>query len=250
VRAVGQANQNQFKNMMVNDHLQAMMSTLAPDQMVKKLIGGAPQIAALGVAVLFPWSDLVLNALTQVIAGKSLAQVQSEVIAGIGPTIEDVCVYLYGNATLQAAFRQKLIDQLHAAQKFDEVILISHSLGTVIAFDVLNAWTEPTPKIPVWFTMGCPLAKALRLDSGRQPQLNCPNVDRWYNVYNTNDLVANPLSPIFALLDSPSSPNRRNSVYDIFVQAKVPNNIDPIVAHDYYANDNALRVVADAIAAF
>jgi hypothetical protein len=208
---------------------------------LQNIINSAPQLAGVAVSVFFPGSEIVLNTLCQLITHKSLAQLKNDLLSGIGPTIQDVCVYLYAASTFQNAFRQKLIDKLHEAQQYDEVILISHSLGTVIAFDVLNAWTEAKPNITAWFTMGCPLAKALRLASGRQPQLSNPNVAaRWYNVYNTHDLVANPLSPTFV----------KDGVYDIFVDVKDPQHTDPASAHDYFTNDHALKLIADAINAF
>ena len=189
----------------------------------------------------FPGSEVALNALCQLVTHKTLAQLKNDVLAGITPTVQDVCTYLYSTLNFQNSFRQKLIDQLHAAQKYDEVILVSHSLGTVIAFDVLNTWTEAKPYIATWFTMGCPLAKVLRLASGRPPQLGNPQiVERWYNVYNTHDLIANPLSPTFV----------KDGVYDIFVEVKDPLHTDPASAHDYFSNDHALKLVADAINAF
>ena len=240
-RAASGDSSKMFMNALVNEHLQSTMNALKPEQLLQNLISGAPQLAGVAVSVFFPGSEIVLNTLCQLITHKSLAQIKNDVLSGIGPTIQDVCVYLYAASTFQNAFRQKLIDKLHEAQQYDEVILVSHSLGTVIAFDVLNAWTEAKPNITSWFTMGCPLAKALRLASGRQSQLANPQiVDRWYNVYNTHDLVANMLSPTFV----------KDGVYDIFVDVKDPQHIDPASAHDYFTNDHALKLVADAINAF
>jgi len=231
-----------FMNTLANENLQATMATLTPDQFIKNLLALAPQLLGRGVAALFPGADTALNLLSKIVAGKSLAQFIQDTLGGISPTIQDVCVYLYGDTTLQQAFQLTLQDQLHEAQKYDEVILVSHSLGTVIAFDVLNAWTEAKPHITTWFTMGCPLAKVLQIDTGRQAQLTNPAmVDRWYNVYNTHDLVANPLSPTFS----------KDAVYDIFVEVKdPPGKTDPASAHDYFTNDHALKLVADAINAF
>jgi hypothetical protein len=55
-------------------------------------------------------------------------------------------------------------------------------------------------------------------------------------------LVANPLSPTF------TKPGY--SVFDIFVDLIDPAMADPKSAHNYFENPNALKVVADAIAAF
>ncbi|MBI5032330.1 MAG: hypothetical protein HZB51_17505 [Chloroflexi bacterium] len=239
-RATLGQSQAMFMNALMNEHLQASMNALGTDQLLKRMVGQTPQFIGLATAALFPGSDIVLNALAQIICGKSLAQLRNEVLSAIAPTIQDVCLYLSATA-FENQFRQKLIDKLHEAQKFDEVILVSHSLGTVITFDVLNAWKEETPKIPVWFTMGCPLAKVLRLASGRSAELKKPSlVKRWFNIYNTNDLVANMLSPTF----------NKDGVYDVFCALKDPAKSDPGSAHDYFTNSNALRLVADVIATF
>lgn len=239
-RATLGQSQTTFMNAIMNEHLQASMNAIGTDQLLKRMIGQTPQLVGLATAALFPGSDAVLNALAQIIFGKSLAQLRNEVLSAITPTIQDVCLYLYATA-FENQFRQRLRDKLHEAQKFDEVILVSHSLGTVIAFDVLNAWTEATPKIPVWFTMGCPLAKVLRLASGRNAELTKPSVvKRWFNIYNTHDLVANMLSPTFF----------RDGVYDVFCELKDPTKTDPGSAHDYFTNNNALKLVADVIGVF
>ena len=239
-RATLGQSQTTFMNAMLNEHLQASMNAIGTDQLLKRMIAQTPQLIGLATAALFPGSDIVLNALAQIICGKSLAQLRSDVLSAITPTIQDVCLYLYATA-FENQFRQRLIDKLHEAQKFDQVILLSHSLGTVIAFDVLNAWTEAIPQIPVWFTMGCPLAKVLRLASGRNAELTKPSlVKRWFNVYNTHDLVANPLSPTFF----------KDGVYDVFCELKDPTKTDPGSAHDYYSNDHALKLVAEVIEAF
>lgn len=228
-------------NALVSDHLQSTIKTLNPEQLLQNLIRGLPQVAGLAASTFFPGSEIVLNALCQIITHQTLDQLKNSLLAGIFPTVQDVVVYLYAQASFQNAFRQRLIDQLHAAQNFDEVILVSHSLGAVIAFDVLNTWTGSQPNITSWFTMGCPLAKVLRIDSDRQPQLANPNVvGRWFNVYNPHDLIANPLTATFT----------KDSVYDIFVDVKDPQHTDPGSAHDYFSNPHALKLVADAINAF
>ena len=239
-RATLGQSQTTFMNAMMSEHLQASMNAIGTDQLLKRMIGQTPQLIGLATAALFPGSDVVLNALSQIACGKPLAQLRSEVLSAVAPTIQDVCLYLYATA-FENQFRQCLIDKLHQAQTFDEVILVSHSLGTVIAFDVLNSWTEATPNIPVWFTMGCPLAKVLRLASGRTAELTKPSlVKRWFNVYNTHDLVANMLSPTFF----------KDGVYDVFCELKDPTKSDPGSAHDYFTNDHALKLIAEVIETF
>jgi len=230
-----------FIKTIVQENMATQTAKLPIEQLLGNLFGGN-SLNAIGAEIraAFLSADNALDALAKKITGSSLDEWRDTILKN--PTVEDVCFYL-DNAGFRNDVKATLIAKLKEAQQYEDVILVSHSLGTVVAFDVLNEWTDPQLHISTWFTMGCPLKKILALDKALNLQPNRPNqlnnsrVSRWFNVYNSLDFVANPLSPTFYA----------NGVCDIFVQPKVPNNLDPIVAHDYYANDNALKLIAEFI---
>ena len=121
-----------------------------------------------------------------------------------------------------------------AVQEYDEIVLASLSLGTVVSFDVLKQSADRY-KIASWFTTGSPLAKLRRV--GARPSdlgvIAPANVARWLNLYDTTDIIADAIGPQF--------PDYR--LYDVFVQ--VGN--DPISAHDYFNNGETLDLLADAM---
>jgi pimeloyl-ACP methyl ester carboxylesterase len=71
-----------------------------------------------------------------------------------------------------------------------EAIVVSHSLGTVVAYNVLSHWadTQP-PSVPLLITLGSPLAVAgvkRILSPIRHPAC----VGRWFNAIDQRDVVA------------------------------------------------------------
>lgn len=89
--------------------------------------------------------------------------------------------------------RQRLIDDLRkAAEQANKLVLVTHSMGTMIAYDVLRNCKQ-CPPVEVLFTLGSPLGitevqEQLRAD-GLQHVDFPPGLGRWINVYD-------PLDPI------------------------------------------------------
>ena len=80
----------------------------------------------------------------------------------------------------------------------DEIILISESLGCLIAFDVLR--TEANLyNVAAWFTLGCPLWLLVRTRQRRADlgAINRQTVGQWFNLYAPRDLVAAPIASVF-----------------------------------------------------
>jgi hypothetical protein len=126
-----------------------------------------------------------------------------------------------------------------ATQEYDATVLVTHSLGTVVAFDVLRQFAARF-KILHWLTCGCPLAKLRKLNVGRfaDPSLSAitrENVERWYNIYDTSDFIADPIGPAFPL------PGYR--IHDIFVDVAD----DPYNSHDYFSNAETINIIAEAL---
>jgi hypothetical protein len=164
-------------------------------------------------------------------------------IAGLPAPIErftgitqEVAEYLF-TPSVRTEIQARLIAKLdQAQQQFDEIVLASHSLGTVVCFDVLKQFADRY-KISIWFTTGAPIAKLRRLqiyddDLGA---ITTQNVAHWYNVYDTTDWVADALGPAF--------PKPGYRLHDIFVNIA----FDPVAAHDYFSNLETIKMFADAL---
>jgi hypothetical protein len=235
--------QTAFMNALMWDNVLASVATASPDQLLQGILSNLNPLKAIGLGVAHP-AETVLDILAHTLLGWSLNQLSNQIAQTVLPggmnvaaTIQDVCLYLQNDDKFVRPIRQELVDGLHNAQQYDEIVLASHSLGTIVAFDVLNAWAESTPKISHWFTLGCPLTKVLRLRPGTPNRLKNENVEQWYNVYDTSDIIAAPLGPTF------TKPG--HTIHDIFVDI----GVDPISSHDYFGNPTTLKLIADAVQA-
>ena len=160
------------------------------------------------------------------------AQFLAEIIA---TDLTQVAGYLFDSKTFNA-IQTRMRDGLnHALGMGDEVVIASHSLGSVVAFDCLKE-TAVNSNVSTFFTLGSPLSKLRRLnirtaDLGASPG----NVGEWLNLYDSTDPIANALGPIF-----PSRPFR---LRDVFVDVEA----DPIRSHDYFRNEETLTELAGAL---
>jgi len=158
----------------------------------------------------------------------------ADVGAILADVVSDVTRYVF-DAAVQRPIKARLSDALErAARDYDETILVSHSLGTVVAFDVLREAADRY-KIATFFTLGCPLRKLVRL--GRRPAdlgaINPASVPRWLNLYDTTDPVADAIGPAL-----PGYP-----IEDVFIQVATA----PVPSHDYWRNTQVLRMIGDTL---
>jgi hypothetical protein len=105
--------------------------------------------------------------------------------------LKHVAAYL-GDKAYAAKMRKVLRDQLKVAQASGKpIVLVSHSLGSVIAYDVLRKLDF---EIARWYTVGCPLDKLVRIRARTSRLGKIPRVvASWHNLYDTHDWVANEL---------------------------------------------------------
>ncbi|MGY1709843.1 trypsin-like peptidase domain-containing protein [Geodermatophilus sp. SYSU D00758] len=101
-------------------------------------------------------------------------------------TLQDVHAYFFGGQG--RAIRARVQEAL---QDLDgPVVVIGHSLGSVVAYDVLRAWRGSRLDVPLLVTLGSPLGITEIQDVVVQP-LEVPRVvDHWVNACDTRDLVA------------------------------------------------------------
>ena len=117
----------------------------------------------------------------------------------------DMKAYWNPDTDYGSTVRWRLTEPLEAAlQSDDDVMLISHSLGTMISFDVLWKFSyygeyqelrAANPRLSLWITLGCPLADetvkknlkgAAATGNRRYPTL----VDRWINIAAEDDYIS------------------------------------------------------------
>lgn len=155
----------------------------------------------------------------------------------ISAITKEVSLYLFDTFVTSGARARVTATLAQAAQQFDEIVFFSHSLGTVVSFDVLHDCASQYGKISYWLTTGCPLGKLRRLDirSDDLGQITAANVRRWYNLYDTTDIVSDAIGPEF--------PKPGYRLHDIFIDVAM----DPIHSHDYMTNKETLDLVADLL---
>jgi hypothetical protein len=115
---------------------------------------------------------------------------------GFGTLALELCtrdVYQYVN---DASVRKDIDDGVSPVFNDKDAVVVAHSLGTVIAYSILNAMGgEKGWKVPAFITLGSPLA--IRAINQLLPSIGKPScVSSWYNGRDPKDTVALfPLAP-------------------------------------------------------
>lgn len=129
--------------------------------------------------------------------------------ADLRATLDTVVAYLDNADGTSDRIRGLLIEQLESAWSAGErILLIGHSLGSVIAYDCLwqlSRRADRRGRVELLMTLGSPLAtrfirKGLLGAAHSGPDRFPDNIDRWVNVSARGDLVAlHPrLKPFFS----------------------------------------------------
>ncbi len=90
---------------------------------------------------------------------------------------------------------KEIIDDLVTAQIIDElprddkVVIISHSLGTIVAYDLMRRLRHQV-KAKLLLTAGSPLGIEIVKRRLGPPLICLPNVDKWVNISDSEDFVA------------------------------------------------------------
>jgi hypothetical protein len=106
---------------------------------------------------------------------------------GAGKALETFTrdVYLY---TTRAGLRDDIDAIVAEKLTVEPTVVIGHSLGSVVAFSVLRKDTRAL-KVPIYVTVGCPLAVRSIRDEFRPLRWPKP-ATRWYNAFDRRDTVA------------------------------------------------------------
>lgn len=241
--------QADFQNELARDaYLRAFASI--PTEQLLSVLGTAALPGGLNLLTLIPAlmraaqgtpnQSNILSQLQRVFPGVPVADWLGKLTSGsamgglsLDLVAKQVWYYLFSDqvrTVVQGRFKNGLET---AMQEFDDIVIVSHSLGTLVAFDVLHDSADTFNRISYWVTMGCPLVKVQRLGHrGDLGQITYQTIRRWYNIYDTTDIVANSLGPLF--------PSKNYFLYDIFVDVAK----DPLPAHDYTTNPETLDILA------
>jgi hypothetical protein len=150
--------------------------------------------------------------------------------------LDDIGNYLARNG-VRTAVQNVLHSKLGDAERLKgPVLLVSHSQGTVISYDVLRQAGGNYPHLHTWITMGSPLRKFYlsNLKWGKK-QLGMPSDLRWVNLYDPKDFVGNELKGALEW----ASPVPEDHMVDNVKNAGG--------AHNHWKNPEVVRIVADEI---
>ena len=155
-------------------------------------------LESLQTSPLIPWLRDMTYAADAVADGESLAESQFEVLPLPAPlrkaafralvkvALIDVHTYFFGGrgGAIQSALQQ-VLDDISGP-----VIVIAHSLGSVVAYDELRRPANQHRSVPLFVTLGSPLAVTEIQDLVATP-LKVPDpVAAWRNYCDARDVVA------------------------------------------------------------
>ena len=99
----------------------------------------------------------------------------------------DVAKYLT-NPAIQLAINNGVLSSFKPGQ---EAVVVAHSLGTVVAYNVLMSrpMAFPALKVPLFVTLGSPLA-VTAVKSRLRPHTFPKPIGKWFNAFDPDDVVA------------------------------------------------------------
>jgi hypothetical protein len=121
----------------------------------------------------------------------------------------DIFVYLYGGgqSPKRTAIRELMAKDLNKASRVardsgGKLIVIGHSLGGVILYDMLTdpqAGLDPALRVDLFVTVGSQpgIFQELSLFAQDAPTATKASAERWWNVFDPGDLLSFRCAPIF-----------------------------------------------------
>lgn len=160
--------------------------------------------AGSSVARIGEWTIARLHSLAEFLLGRPsrhvvhiVAQI-ADVLHRIVNGVDGVIAYFIPSRrreTIRDRLRQTLAELTRHGH---EIVLISESLGCLVAFDVLREEAHHY-NIAAWITLGCPLNTLVktRQRDANLGAINLQTVRQWLNLYAPRDLVAAPIASVF-----------------------------------------------------
>jgi hypothetical protein len=100
--------------------------------------------------------------------------------------LQDVYAYFFGGQ--REPVQDRLREVLSAVD--GPVVVVAHSLGSVVAHDVLRSWQGPAREVPLLVTLGSPLGTEEIQDLLVRPLQVPAGTGRWLNACDRRDVVA------------------------------------------------------------
>jgi hypothetical protein len=126
---------------------------------------------------------------------KAIARALEKVLPSKGKTVARAFISQAAAYLHKPSLKEK-IDDLVMTQiidglpKDEKVVIISHSLGTIVAYDLMRRLRHQV-KVKLLLTAGSPLGiEIVKRRLGGPPLICLPNVERWVNVSDSEDFVA------------------------------------------------------------
>jgi len=183
---------------------------------------------------------------------------------------DDVACYVCHNDERERvrSFVSEALLRLASRDDVDEIILNTHSNGTVVALDVIRQLPPiATGKIKAFITAGSPLRKYVDLFHWGDQIEFLNSIKCWYNFWDECDPVADPLEPpitwrrgddivspcdptLFRMIDSYSGALSNIEVKDIRVDNIHKSSGGGLQAHNYWDNEEQfVKELADIVRA-
>lgn len=167
--------------------------------------------------------------------GDAISFVKEKLKGVADGAVADVANYVARNG-VRVGVQNRLHEALKAAgamSKATRTVLVAHSQGTIISYDVLRAAGSNYEGLTTWITMGCPLAKYVTfpLSWGKQ-QFDVSTGLRWLNLYDAHDFVGKKLAGVLDWQD-PKPEDRQ-----------VDNVANAGHAHNHWANPQVVDTIA------
>jgi hypothetical protein len=151
--------------------------------------------------------------------------------------VADVGEYL-NDADMRESAIARVVETVSEASKTEEVVLLAHSMGTIVAYDALMR--HPELPVSAYISFGSPLGfKAVRKHLQRDAQGNTPfppTPRRWINIYTEDDVIAavRPLEPFYPSGDARRvedevTPGRGHNLSDYLSSLKMGNVLRSIL---------------------
>jgi hypothetical protein len=159
-------------------------------------------------------ADKIRQAAVNVMGKKAYTAVRHALVPNVGTFLGDIFIYLSKRGTPDAPgpivkVVEKGIDEARAALGGDDdkLIIVGHSLGGVVAYDVLT-YFRPDVHADVFVTVGSQVAlfeelKLFGISDTAVPAEGRPlvprpgNVDAWVNVFDYNDVLSYRTATVF-----------------------------------------------------
>lgn len=125
---------------------------------------------------------------------KAIARVLEKILPSKGKRVASVflsqaAAYLYKPGLKEKIDDLVMMQIINGLSKNEKVVIISHSLGTVVAYDLMRRLRHQV-KVKLLLTAGSPLGIEIVKRRLGPPLICLPNIDKWINVSDSEDFVA------------------------------------------------------------